>query len=223
MLFLCKCFWETARQKLRTDKNSDFDIQWGAFRKGKDRLFRAPKPDLAFFIPMFHPNTSTIIPTGTGGADEECYNGSTASLVETFSWSTLKKLHENGLRATPFDDFKIKEPKGRHLRCFPWLVVEYKKTNESESAGFDRLKEVVYCQAANASGCAVRLNQNAAKFAPQEAEDTQILPVPAITTVGAEVKVWITYLARDFMAYRSITKRIQRYERVETGHVSGSL
>ncbi|KAJ4110314.1 hypothetical protein NW768_012074 [Fusarium equiseti] len=173
---------------------------------------------VAFFIPMYHPKaiSDTCKTTGAGDGNGKCHNDSTASLAHTFSWSTLKKLHQYDLRATPFDDFKIKEPKGKHLRCYPWLVIEY-KTNVSKSAGLELLKEVVYCQAANASGCAVRPNQNAATFSRQLAQDTQIPPIPAITAAGAEVEVWITYLARDFMAYHSITEKAQRYERVEKG------
>ncbi|KAM0347334.1 hypothetical protein ACHAPU_004853 [Fusarium lateritium] len=197
----------------------DLDIKWGAFDKEKDNLFKAPKPDLAFFIPIYHLTSNSHIPTVTDNGTREWHKESTPSLVKSFSWSTLKRLHEHGLRPSPFDDFKMKGPKEKHLRCYPWLIVEYKKTDKYKPAELNRLHEVVYCQAANASGCAARLNRNAAKFAVHLPEDAQVPPVPAITTIGAEVKVWITYLAKDFMAYHFVTKKIETYERVEEGYM----
>jgi hypothetical protein len=196
------------------------DVQWGAFDKKIDHLVSAPKPDLAFYIPMYHLAVKSHIHTTTGSGRSERDEETTPSTVEPFSWSTLKELHANGLRPTPFNEFKIKAPKGQDLRCYPWLIVEYKKVPKDKSE-FERLSEVASCQAANACACAVKLCQNAARYAVELEEDAQIPPIPAITTVGAEVKVWLTYFAKDFMAYYSITPKQQRYERVKEGHVSG--
>lgn len=170
---------------------------------------------------MYHPDSQ--IPTVTRHGAREWHKESTPSLVEPFLWSSLRELHRHGLKPTPFNVLNKKNPLESDLASYPWLVVEYKRANgtaRSNTASSTRLEEVVYCQAANASGCAVKLNQNAAKFATQMAGDAQIPPVPTITTVGPQVKVWITFFARDFMAYRFIDKDIQQYHKYKEGYVS---
>nr|RBQ93888.1 hypothetical protein FVER53263_21161 [Fusarium verticillioides] len=180
---------------------------WGAFTKNdeKNEVLKAPKPDLVFYLPMYHPDAH--IPAITDHEALQWHKASASSLVEPFSWSTLKKLHGCGLLATPFNVFSDKEseepqePQERYLSCFPWLIVEYKKA-ESKPAELKQLQEVVYCQAANASGCAIKLLETASKHALRLDDEAQVPPVASVTTVGSRVKVWITFFARDFMAYR---------------------
>ncbi|KAI1042501.1 hypothetical protein LB505_010892 [Fusarium chuoi] len=200
----------------------DTDALWTMFNKRNEehRPFKAPKPDLVFLLPMYHPDSQ--IPTVTRHGAREWHKESTPSLVEPFLWSSLRELHRHGLKPTPFNVLNKKNPLESDLASYPWLVVEYKRANgtaRSNTASSTRLEEVVYCQAANASGCAVKLNQNAAKFAIQMAGDAQIPPVPTINTVGPQVKVWITFFARDFMAYRFIDKDIQQYHKYKEGYI----
>ncbi|SCO86238.1 uncharacterized protein FRV6_10365 [Fusarium oxysporum] len=199
----------------------DTDAIWGAFDKNdeKNELVKAPKPDLVFYLPMYH--LDTHIPTITDHEAQQWHKASTPSLVESFSWSTLKKLREPGLLATPFNIFSGKEPQEpqeRDLSCFPWLVVECKKAKRTPGE-LERLQEVVYCQAANASGCAVKLNQNAARYAIKLAYDAEVPPVASVTTVGPQVKVWITFFAKDFMAYRCDVNGNQKYKRQKKGYM----
>lgn len=170
---------------------------------------------------MYHPDSH--IPTVTLHEAREWHKATTPSLVEPFSWSTLKDLHQHGLKPTPFSVLDTKTPLEADLISYPWLVVEYKRAKgkaRSTTAGPRQLEEVVYCQAANASGCAVKLNQNAAEFAVQLADDAQVPPVPTITTVGPQVKVWITFFAKDFMAYRFKDKKNQQFHGYKEGYVS---
>lgn len=165
---------------------------------------------------MYH--LKTYIPTITDYEARQWHKSSTPSLVESFSWSNLKNLHKFGLLATPFNILEKEKPQEQDLSCFPWLIVEYKKA-KSAPGELDRLKEVVYCQAANASGCAVHLNANAARYAVKLVNDAQVPPVVSVTTVGPQVKVWITFFARDFMAY-CWDFNGAKYEKQEKGYVS---
>jgi hypothetical protein len=161
---------------------------------------RAPKPDCGFYFPFYNLTAKIHIPATANHKALQWHKASTPSLVESFSLSVLQNLHGHGLRPSPFNAF-TKRTKEKDLKCFPWLVVEHKKEQKSE-----RLKMEAYCQAVNASGCAVRLNQIAAKYAVGLVGEAHVPPVPAVTTVGPEVKVWITYFAKDFMAYQKAGK-----------------
>lgn len=87
---------------------------------------------------------------------------------------------------------------------------------------YEKLREVAYCQAVNGSGCAVRLNQIAAKYTPELARDGHVPPIPSVTTVGPEVKVWITYYIKDFFQYYDDDDNYgeQRFQRHDSAYVS---
>ncbi|KAM5343898.1 hypothetical protein ACJ41O_012435 [Fusarium nematophilum] len=116
--------------------------------------------------------------------------------MERFSWSGLKELSSHGLQPTPFRAFH-EPPKEASLNCYPWLLVEHKKE------GVRGAEQTVCCQAANGGACAVRLNQNSARYAIEMPEDAHIPPIPTVTTIGSLVKVWIMYFAKDFQAPRA--------------------
>ncbi|SCO88829.1 uncharacterized protein FRV6_12957 [Fusarium oxysporum] len=178
---------------------------------------KRPQVDGAFYFPIYHLTEKSPIPGATGHTGMEWHKASTPSLVESFSWSKLKKLHEHGLRPSPFHAFKKKQPLENDMKCYPWLVVEHKHKKNT----FEKLREEAYCQAVNASGCAVRLNQITAKFAVELPKEAHIPPIPAVTTVGPEVKVWITYFAKDFMAYYYADEDYseQSFQRCEQGYM----
>ncbi|KAF4952733.1 hypothetical protein FGADI_6485 [Fusarium gaditjirri] len=185
----------------------DTDALWETFNgKGEDvdcltarpfETVKCPKPDYAFYLPMYHLTTESRIPEITDHRAREWHKAPTPSLVESFSWSNLKMLHKNGLRPTPFRVFN-KEPREKDLKCFPWLLVEYKKEKYT-SFERERLEETVSCQAANGSASAIKLNQIAARYTIELPDEAHIPPIPVVTTVGPKVKVWITYLAKDCM------------------------
>ncbi|KAF5238853.1 hypothetical protein FANTH_10181 [Fusarium anthophilum] len=152
-----------------------------------------PKPDYAFYFPMYQltarTNTSRLTPVYVSEVNATPVNRikavlevpeeSTSSSVEPYSYSALKEL--------------------------------YQRINKS--------KEEISCQAANGSGCAVRLNQIAVKFAVELPGQGQIPPILAVTTAGPEVKVWITYFAKNFIAHVSHTKRGQYLDHVDQGYM----
>jgi hypothetical protein len=146
---------------------------------------------------MYHLSADSHIPEITDHRAREWHKAPTPSLVESFSWSNLKMLHKNGLRPTPFRVFN-KEPREKDLKCYPWLIVEYKKEKYT-SFERERLEETVCCQAANGSASAVKLNQIAARYTVELPDEAHVPPIPIVTTVGPKVKVWITYLAKDCM------------------------
>ncbi|EXL50371.1 hypothetical protein FOCG_08671 [Fusarium oxysporum f. sp. radicis-lycopersici 26381] len=151
-------------------------------------------------------------------ADREAlkwHKASMPALVESFSWPDLKRLYAHGLRPSPFHAFDKRKPLEKDLKCFPWLVIEHKKMPET----YEKLKEVAYCQAVNGSGCAVRLNQIAAKYTPELARQAHVPPIPAVTTVGPEVKVWITYYIKDFFPYFDDEYDQQQFRRHDSAYM----
>ncbi|KAF4490278.1 hypothetical protein FAGAP_10943 [Fusarium agapanthi] len=205
----CKYLWQG--QIWTTDAHekmiSDTDALWETFNGKGDEVdnstahrfenVKCPKPDYAFYLPMYHLNTNSRIPGITNHRDREWHKTPTPSIMESFSWPNLKMLYKDGLRPTPFRVFH-KEPREKDLKCYPWLLVEYKKekyTNHERQ----QLEETVCCQAANGSASAIKLNHIAARYAIELPDGSHIPPIPVVTTVGPKVKVWITYLAKDCM------------------------
>ncbi|KAJ4030245.1 hypothetical protein NW761_011915 [Fusarium oxysporum] len=193
---------------------SDINYRWVIFNVTQNRLGStmpdrlknesAPQPDYAFYFPML-PANSSISETAPHIALEPHKE------LALFSLSALEELYAHGLRPSPFHPFQ-KNVEDAHLKCFPWLVVEFKPKRGANGV-IKRLKEEVYCQAVNGSGCAVRLNEIAAWYEMELPGQAHIPPIPAVTTVGPEVKVWITYSTENVLAYRCDTKK----EKQKTG------
>ncbi|SPJ71774.1 uncharacterized protein FTOL_01502 [Fusarium torulosum] len=187
---------------------SNSDKVWTLFREKSHQRARSgldllkvvsqPQPDCCFFLPMYQSKVASQMSHVSKSASRLWHQNSIPSIVEPFSWSLFQELFEHGLRPTPFgvlgqNTKKPKEPSTDDLKCYPWLIVEFKHNDDS-------YMEEVCCQGANGSACAVNLNRIAAKYATKQAQDEQVPPIPVITTVGAKVKVWIMYFSRDFKA-----------------------
>ncbi|KAF9773101.1 hypothetical protein IL306_009144 [Fusarium sp. DS 682] len=139
---------------------------------------KCPKPDQAFFLPIYHRNKDIGNPKVVDPEARQWHQFSDLSMMEPFTWSTFRELHRFGLQPTPFRIFE-KPPLEANLRCYPWLVVEHKR-EKSEREG---LEQVVNCQAANAAACAVNLIRHTAQYAAELPEHAHIPPIPVITTV----------------------------------------
>ncbi|KAF5707744.1 hypothetical protein FMUND_10962 [Fusarium mundagurra] len=192
-----------------TDRSSECHIvSLGSTISDPLRNESAPQPDHAFYFPI-HPDS--FISETTPHVTLEPHEDPTL-----FSLSTLGELYEHGLRPSPFVPFQ-KDFEKTDLKCFPWLVVEFKPKRGSKGAItkgiITRLREHVYCQAVNGSGCAVRLNEIAAWYEKDSADLAHIPPIPAVTTVGPEVRVWITYSTENSLAFRCDTAK----EKQKTG------
>ncbi|KAF5988982.1 hypothetical protein FBULB1_1224 [Fusarium bulbicola] len=201
---------------------TDADALWTTFRENVEehRIKVLPKPDFVFYLPMYHLAAESPIPRIPDHRGREWNKEPASSLVECFSWSTLKELYIYGLRPSPFNAFRKGEPREADLKCYPWLIVECKSGKKTLS-GSRRLAqlETACCQALNASACAVRLNQIAARYAVELRKQSHIPPIPAVTTVGPKVSVWITYYAKDFMAYRDTPSYLSSYRRQDQGYI----
>ncbi|KAK2933626.1 hypothetical protein FoTM2_004869 [Fusarium oxysporum f. sp. vasinfectum] len=135
---------------------SDINYRWVIFNVTQNRLGStmpdrlknesAPQPDYAFYFPML-PANSSISETAPHIALEPHKE------LALFSLSALEELYTHGLRPSPFHPFQ-KNVEDAHLKCFPWLVVEFKPKRGANGV-IKRLKEEVYCQAVNGSGCAM--------------------------------------------------------------------
>lgn len=176
------------------------DTSWTAFSGKADdtddlvgfQKVKCPKPDFAFHLPLYHFDEDNSIPRikSPSARQWQLHN---SPLMETFSWSLHKKLHANGLRSSPIRLFQ-NEPAEATLQCYPWLIVEHKKEIALQA------EVTVKCQAANDGACAIRLNQNAARYAVELEDSAHIPPIATITTNGSLVTVWVMYFAKDFQA-----------------------
>ena len=105
-------------------------------------------------------------------------------LVRNFSISTLRELAKHGLLSSAAGIFK-KDP-GQIVPsdciCYPWLIVEYKKGQESTTP-------VCQAQAANAAVAALMMYRTLARYATPKV----VPPVVAMTAVGEAVRIWIAY------------------------------
>ncbi|KIL84595.1 hypothetical protein FAVG1_12121 [Fusarium avenaceum] len=173
------------------------DELWTLFSKdstnglGSFESIKRPKPDHAFFLPIYHFENKAGIPTISDPEARQWSQVQGPLGTEPFSWSTLKKLNEFGLQPTPRRIFD-QEPREADLKCYPWFIVEHKKEKESVRN--------VSCQAANAAACAVSLVQHSAQYAVKLMEEAHVPPIPAMTTIGSRVTIWLMYYAKDFNA-----------------------
>lgn len=184
----------------------------GANGLGSFESMKRPKPDHAFFLPIYHSANKAGIPTISDPEARQWHQVQGPLGSEPFSWSTLKKLNEFGLQPTPRRIFN-QQPLEADLKCYPWFVVEHKKENESVRN--------VYCQAANAAACAVSLVQHSAQYAVKLLEEAHVPPIPAMTTVGSRVTIWLMHYAKGFDApcSRRSTNEVRTKRRKE-GYVS---
>ncbi|KAF5560765.1 hypothetical protein FPHYL_6477 [Fusarium phyllophilum] len=159
------------------------------------RPVKSPKPDQAFFLPIYHHHNNTGLPKVVDPKARQWGQASGSRLMEPFTWSTLQALNKVGLEPSPFRIFD-KSPLGANLRCYPWLVVEHKREKDQNEA----LERVVMCQAANGAACAISLVQQTAQYAVKLPRHAHIPPIPVVTTVGSFVTVWLMYFAEDFNA-----------------------
>ncbi|EXL96037.1 hypothetical protein NOF04DRAFT_9932 [Fusarium oxysporum II5] len=177
------------------------DENWTLFESGKEattsrlRPVKCPKPDQAFFLPIYHHRNNSGLPKVADPKARQWSHAGDSQPVEPFTWSTLQALNKFGLEPSPFRIFE-KSPLEANLRCYPWLIIEHKKEKDQNEA----LERVVNCQGANAAACAISLVQQTAQYAVNLPRHAHIPPIPVITTVGPSVTVWLMYFAEDFDA-----------------------
>jgi hypothetical protein len=112
---------------------------------------------------------------------------------DNFSKTTLAHLARHGVESNTAGLFRHKgtAPVLSDYICFPWLIVEHKKT------GGRALVEKCYCQAANAGTAAIMMLETLSMVVEDDGQETKdkdhIPPVVTITTVDSVVRVWIAY------------------------------
>lgn len=162
------------------------DVRWneaGSFEEGSSggKDLKDPKPDLTYAFPILSSPCTDFAAQETLGT--------------TFSLDVLQKLRKDDhLISAPTTGLKNRSygssRKGLNksdLMCFPWAVVENKQPRVEKSE-----VEKCYCQAANGSAIALRmlgrLFRKATGCVPAD-----LPPIIAITCVGPELRVWLTY------------------------------
>ncbi|KAH7384584.1 hypothetical protein BKA66DRAFT_81333 [Pyrenochaeta sp. MPI-SDFR-AT-0127] len=157
-----------------------------------------PKPDLTYAFP--------IIDTTTQTKERYQYN----SHAENFSLPVLAELSTReglellsaptkGLRRWQRNKKSIMS--AADLMCFPWAIVEAKRSKPSTCRGGTSTKSALetfcYCQAANASAVALRVRERLARKSKDPDDLQETLSIFSITCVGPTVRLWITYRDAD--------------------------
>ncbi|KAH8175072.1 hypothetical protein LIA77_06491 [Sarocladium implicatum] len=173
---------------------------WTLFNKrtgfrSRDRVsLTEPKPDWTASFPVYDFAASTRVPTSSRW---RWTNSPKDHLVENFTLQNLEKLCQVGLESTTGGRYR-REKQGSlicsDLMCFPWLIVEHKRSNQGE--------EKCYCQAANAGSAAVMMLQGLARYAKSQRQDGHVPPVVTMTTVDKIVRVWIVHSCGASEGYR---------------------
>jgi hypothetical protein len=175
-------------------QNRHQNLHWNDFRKWKntnplDPTLTGPKPDLTYAFP--------IIDATSAPASYSKY--SSCPQIRAFSLQTLRELRCNGhieLSSAPTTPIRRSDkPKfsafgAEHLICYPWAVVEAKRSKPEVAAGDETF---CYCQAANASASALFLREQLVYKAGDTSPGHEALVIFAFTCVGPNVKVWVTF------------------------------
>lgn len=115
-------------------------------------------------------------------------------IIHNFSCTILQKLADCGLEPSPAAIFRKDRNESivsSDCICYPWMIVEHKK-HEYKNA------EECYCQAVNATTGALVMLRILSRY---RNADEVIPPVVAITTVGRDVSVWISYVDDNMDQY----------------------
>jgi hypothetical protein len=189
--------------ELFTDEYRAKGRPWTLF--GNTQKFRVgyrglsePKPDWVAYFPIYNFIAGDRIPTTTNWRFEKSPKG---CMVQNFSMQTLQALAEHGLQPTAraiFREGRRDNIKMSDLICYPWLIVEHKKSSDQGKDLF------CYCQAANAGMGALMMLKTLAKYAERRVHDEHIPPVITITTVECTVRVWVMYVDEGADAYVSV-------------------
>lgn len=127
-------------------------------------------------------------------------NSPKASIVDNFTKETLQALAEEGLQCNAANIFRQGRKNSIVMSdylCFPWLIVEHKKSSHEGQSIF------CYCQAANAGMAALMMLQRLAKYTDKREDEAHVPPVITITTIDGVVRVWVMYVTEGGEAYVS--------------------
>jgi hypothetical protein len=92
-----------------------------------------PKPDFYCALPIYED------PSVEKGLHLYLYR-------QNFQLANILKLQDRGLIACPLRNVKLENNRSHHLKCFPWLIAEFKHVKSGKAN-----IEYAYCQAANGS------------------------------------------------------------------------
>lgn len=163
------------------------NFKWTAFQDWQELIpgltkRTIPTPDLTYGFPII--SSWEGLPKGFVRDD----------YIQSFSLDVLAKLRSHKVYSTTTKGLKsgartrkAAALKAHDLLCFPWAVVEMKYSSISQ----DKV-EYCYCQAANASAAALRLQEQLFEHAYGDSPKN-LPPIIAFTCIGPCIKVWLTY------------------------------
>lgn len=160
---------------------------------------KCPKPDVAFYLPVYDTDPTLAKDSAIAFRDRHWERLPSTAMAEPFTWSTLHMLStQAGLRPCPrmMSGGYKKTKAAARLRCYPWLIAEFKKAHHDRRDAA-RADEIVCCQASNGAACALQLNKELAQFARPLTNAAHVPPIPVVTTTGSKITVWIAYYAKD--------------------------
>jgi hypothetical protein len=157
-----------------------------------------PKPDLVAHFKIHDENDES---TASARDRWQWDSKPNPSITKSFSRSTLLHLQKKGLVASTFkcfgEEHKTKKNEhGEYVLGYPWLVAEYKRTQENKN-------ERCYEQAANAARCVLHMYSNLAKYCRGDSatpveHDPCIPPLITMTGVESDVRIWIAWSQHEY-------------------------
>jgi hypothetical protein len=168
------------------DRYSEENVRWtnhARTPKPQGERLTAPQPDLTYGFSVY----KSLRDLPRGAAQME--------LFQNFSVDTIRKL--NGppweLKASLStrihqEDLKITQnPESSGIICFPWALVELKKSPDGHDP-----RDRCYQQAANASAAALDIMTRLFQQSDGHISDN-LPPIIAFTCVGPEFRLWLMF------------------------------
>lgn len=166
------------------------DVTWNEFTKGHTSASSTPartgpRPDVTYAFPIID---TTTIQIAERRHDPQAKG---FSLEVLGALRTNEQVKLRSTLTTPLQRYSA--TKRNHfgatdMMCFPWAVVETKKSKPGKS------KEMkCYCQAANASAQALLMREELAQKAKERSNTLEACVIFAYTCIGPSIKLWMTY------------------------------
>jgi hypothetical protein len=172
---------------------------WDTNLEPSRNLQTAAKPDFSFGFPIHNEDYQQ-----SSGFRNDPY-------LQHYTTRTLSRLAMDGLRSRPISgsitdaaQMKRENKETQSQLCFPWCIVQLKGAEQvTATAGNEDLVLETFHQASIAASDALVMLEKLATFADVKQDGQHIPPVIAITSVGANTTVWLTFSFIIDHEYRS--------------------
>lgn len=170
---------------------------WNTNLEPSRDLQTTSKPDLCFGFPVHNEEYQQ----SSGFRKDPSLQHYT---IRTLSQLALKGLHSGPISDSISGAAELKRDSTVTQLCFPWCVVQLEGAEQVMTiADNEKLVSETFHHASIAASDALVLLEKLARFADVKQDGQHIPPVVAITSVGANTTVWLTFSAIVDDKYRS--------------------